>query len=102
MKKPGCHYSVSVRGLIKGGSYRNDIYTPLITRDFWTDIDQIHGFETTKITKHTVVVKWTRPQAAITHYFLYVKLNGDDTDERNSNQAHKAHKPPIMIILVQN
>ena len=85
--------------MIKGGSYRDDIYTPVITKEFWTDIDQINGFETTKITKHTVVVKWQRPQAQITHYLLHVKLNGDENDPAD---ADKLHKSPYTIISVEN
>ena len=61
--EPGTNYIVKVEGLITGGRYRDDFYSPPITKSFWTEIDPVTDLKSSKITLNSVAISWKKPIA---------------------------------------
>ena len=68
--EPGTNYIVKVEGLIIGGRYRDDFYSPPITKSFWTEIDAVTNLKSSKITLNSVAISWKKPVAKESDYWF--------------------------------
>ena len=81
---PGQHYEVYIRGIIRNAPLPNqpDVTTPPAKVEFYTELDPIRDFDTTKITTNSISLRWTGPIANITHYQLRLEV------KNNKNVSH--------------